>query len=93
MTGREVMDLATAREKYLQSLRISVHEGSISADFMKQLEATLEPFKLGTCPVKVKYRRMELEAEIKLGTQWRVTPSDELINGLKALVDGVELEF
>lgn len=93
MTGREVMDLATAREKYLQSLCISVHERSINADFMNQLEATIEPFKLGTCPVKIKYRRMELEAEIKLGIEWRVTPSDELINGLKTLVDGVELEF
>ncbi|GAA5136518.1 DNA polymerase III subunit alpha [Thalassotalea piscium] len=86
MTGRDIMTIVDARENYVTSLDIHVEKSLISSDFVARLEQTLEPYKEGTCPVRVYYQTDEAQAMLELGVQWRVTPADALLHQLKLLL-------
>ncbi|GEM74084.1 DNA polymerase III subunit alpha [Vibrio sagamiensis] len=95
MSAREVMDLGSAREKYARGLSVSIDVNQIRDDFFEQFTRILEPYKAGTIPVHVYYQRANARARLTLGTEWRVTPSDTLLDDLKQLLGKgqVELEF
>ncbi|MDE1221083.1 DNA polymerase III subunit alpha [Vibrio aestuarianus] len=95
MSAREVMDLGSAREKYARGLSVSIEQSQIDDQFFERFSQILEPHRAGTIPVNVYYQRLEARARLTLGTQWRVTPSDTLLDELKQLLgnDQVELEF
>ncbi|MBY8245661.1 DNA polymerase III subunit alpha [Vibrio fluvialis] len=95
MSAREVMDLGSAREKYARGLSISIEQSQINEQFFERFSQILEPHRAGTVPVNVYYQRPDARARLTLGTEWRVTPSDTLLDELKQLLgnDQVELEF
>ena len=45
----------------------------------------LNPFREGDCPVWINYLKDGAEAKLSLGENWRVQPSDELLNRLHGL--------
>lgn len=95
MSAREVMDLGSAREKFARGLSISILQSQIDQQFFERFSHILEPHRAGTVPVNVYYQRPDARARLTLGTEWRVTPSDTLLEELKQLLghDQVELEF
>ncbi|ENM5826389.1 DNA polymerase III subunit alpha [Vibrio metoecus] len=95
MSAREVMDLGSAREKFSRGLSISILQSQIDQQFFERFSHILEPHRAGTVPVNVYYQRPDARARLTLGTEWRVTPSDTLLDELKQLLgnDQVELEF
>ncbi|MCW8331348.1 DNA polymerase III subunit alpha [Photobacterium sp. SDRW27] len=95
MSAREVLDISEAREKHLRGLAISVTERQIDEQFFERFSQVLEPHRAGTVPVHVYYQRSNARAKLTLGTEWRVTPADQLITDLKILLGEkqVELEF
>jgi len=95
MTAREVMDISEAREKFATGLALKVHQHQIDNGFYDRLLDAMEPCRAGICPVSVLYQRDDVEARFILGTEWRVTPSDQLIAQLRQLVghEQVTLEF
>jgi len=95
MSAREVMDLGNAREKYARGLSISILEEQIDEHFFERFSQILEPHRAGTVPVNVYYQRRDARARLALGVEWRVTPSDTLLDELKQLLGKgqVELEF
>jgi DNA polymerase-3 subunit alpha len=95
MSAREVMDLGAAREKFARGLSVSIEESQIDNEFFERFSRILEPHRAGTVPVHVYYQRNDARARLTLGTEWRVTPSDQLLDDLKQLLGKtqVELEF
>ncbi|EPN0072817.1 DNA polymerase III subunit alpha [Vibrio cholerae] len=95
MSAREVMDLGSAREKFARGLSISILQSQIDQQFFERFSHILEPHRAGTVSVNVYYQRPDARARLTLGTEWRVTPSDTLLDELKQLLghDQVELEF
>ncbi|TKE97600.1 DNA polymerase III subunit alpha [Vibrio kanaloae] len=95
MSAREVMDLGSAREKYARGVSISIDQPQINDQFFERFGQILEPYRAGTVPVNVYYQRADARARLTLGTEWRVTPSDTLLDELKQLLGNsqVELEF
>jgi DNA polymerase-3 subunit alpha len=95
MSAREILDLGEAREKYARGLSVSIIQSQIDEQFFERFARTLEPHKAGTVPVHIYYQRADARAKIELGTEWRVTPNDSLLDELKQLLgkDQVELEF
>lgn len=95
MSAREVMDLGSAREKYARGLSVSIQQSQINEQFFERFSHILAPHRAGTVPVNVYYQRPDARARLTLGTEWRVTPSDTLLDELKQLLgkDQVELEF
>ncbi|SJZ68466.1 DNA polymerase III subunit alpha [Vibrio cincinnatiensis] len=95
MSAREVMDLGSAREKYARGLSIAIEQSQIDERFFERFSQILEPHRAGTVPVKVYYQRSDARVRLTLGTEWRVTPNDTLLDELQQLLgkDQVELEF
>lgn len=95
MSAREVMSLGDAREKYARGLSVSVTDAQINNQFFERFSQILEPNRAGTVPVNVYYQRADARVKLVLGTEWRVTPTDQLMDDLKSLLgeQQVELEF
>ncbi len=92
-----IYEFERAREMLASHLR--VHARSVpppdAALFSNQLKEVLAPFRGGNCPLQVRYRGATAVAELLLGPEWRVHPSDELLRRLERLfgADGVEVVY
>lgn len=95
MSARELLDINDARERFARAIRISLDEQQIDDRFFPRLCEILEPARAGVCPVQVNYRRSGSRVRLTLGTEWRVTPTDQLIDDLRVLLgrERVELVF
>ncbi|MCS3458140.1 MULTISPECIES: DNA polymerase III subunit alpha [Aeromonas] len=95
MSARELLDINDARERFARAIRISLDEQRIDERFFQRFSEILEPARAGVCPVQVHYRRPGSRVRLTLGTEWRVTPTDQLIDDLRVLLgrERVELVF
>lgn len=95
MSARELLDINDARERFARAIRIYLDEQRIDERFFPRLCEILEPARAGVCPVQVNYRRPGSRVRLTLGTEWRVTPTDQLIDDLRVLLgrERVELVF
>ncbi|WP_223956392.1 DNA polymerase III subunit alpha [Aeromonas caviae] len=95
MSARELLDINDARERFARAIRISLDEQRIDERFFPRLCEILEPARAGVCPVQVNYRRPGSRVRLTLATEWRVTPTDQLIDDLRVLLgrERVELVF
>lgn len=83
MRAKEIYDIAQARERFAKHLTVAVDQTHAANGFIGNLQRVLTPFKEGTCPVVLDYRKDDACAEIPLGQEWRVHPTDELLNRLR----------
>jgi DNA polymerase-3 subunit alpha len=60
-----------------------------------KLMEVLEPFKGGGCPVGIGYTSTVAKANLQLGDEWRVHPTDELVARLTALLgkEAIEVRY
>ncbi|MGR7920552.1 DNA polymerase III subunit alpha [Zobellella denitrificans] len=95
MSAREVLDINEARERFARGLQLNIDKSQIDQGFFTQLLDILTPVRAGVCPVRVTYHRPGARAQLQLGTEWRVTPTDQMLEALKQLLgrDKVELIF
>ncbi|MBY6064779.1 DNA polymerase III subunit alpha [Pseudidiomarina sediminum] len=95
MTAREVMTITGIREQYAKGLRITVRPEHLEGKALQQLLQTLEPYKGGACPLVFDYHRTDVKATYNAGTEWFVTPEDELLYELEQQLGAqhVTLEF
>jgi DNA polymerase-3 subunit alpha len=95
MTGREVMDINQAREKYARALVLDLTSLWCKSDNIDALENVLTPYNQGTCPVEIRYIHPDAEARFTVSPLWYVTPDDQLLYSLRELLvdQRVKLEF
>ncbi|WP_042145970.1 MULTISPECIES: DNA polymerase III subunit alpha [unclassified Pseudoalteromonas] len=94
MTAREVCKIEQVREKRIRNIKMKVKMQDIDGKFFDKLQNVLEPYKYGTCPIIIEYERPDIISELSLGTQWCVTPSDDLLHKLGQLAaQDIDLEF
>jgi len=94
MTAREVCKIEQVREKRIRNIKMKVKMQNIDSKFFDKLQNVLEPYKYGTCPIIIEYERPDIISELSLGTQWCVTPSDDLLHKLGQLAaQDIDLEF
>ncbi|MBE2896129.1 DNA polymerase III subunit alpha [Pasteurellaceae bacterium HPA106] len=95
MNVRELQTLDQARTRYAKSLALSVSESVLTPHFVSELKNTLSPHSEGVLPVHIYYHSRHGRARLHLGTQWRITPNDTLLDHLYAMLgeQQVELEF
>ncbi len=85
MVAEELLSVDEARAQFARGLEIDV-EGPISGHLDQDLAAALQPYRRGRTPVIVRYRNQQAQALIRLGEDWQVMPSAELL----AAVHGLE---
>ena len=95
MSVRDLMTLDDARSRYAKSLAISLEEKQITPNFIKQLKGILEPAIGGSLPINIYYLGSQGRALLKMGVQWSITPTDEVLYRLTEMLgeNAVELEF
>lgn len=82
----EVYDVEKAREHFARGLTIKLDQVRAANGFINSLESVLTPFCEGACPIYLDYHNDQSVAKINLGEQWRVHPTDELLNRLSQLM-------
>ena len=95
MSADNMMEIEQARERNCQSVKVILKQQGFSSNLMKELKNTLGEWQHGTTPVRICYYAATAMAELELGTVWRVTPSDKLLQQLESLLgpENVELAF
>jgi DNA polymerase-3 subunit alpha len=84
MVADEIMEVDEARAKFAQRLEIEVGT-TVGEDFDRDLAAAIHPYRPGQTPVIVRYQNSQAHALLKLGEDWQVAPSADLL----AAIDGV----
>jgi len=85
MSARAIYDMEQAREHFAKRLVINVEAVRAGNGFVGELERTLSPFREGVCPVVLDYLGLGARAQLSLGEEWRVRPTDELLHRLGEL--------
>jgi DNA polymerase-3 subunit alpha len=80
VTAERIYDLAGARTRFAQGLRL-VCNGQSSG---RKLAEMLAPYKVqeGGCPVWVDYHNQDARCRVRLGENWRVRLDDRLLESL-----------
>ncbi len=94
-----LMTLGEARGRFARALQLKLNGevgqagGAIAA--AERLQTMLAPFREGECPIRVRYRNAEAEADFPLGPGWRVRPDDSLLESLREWLppDSVEVIY
>jgi DNA polymerase-3 subunit alpha len=98
LTVEKLYSMEQAREAFARGIQLKwnlVEQELQAGVFVAKLKAVLQPFKGGACLVGLTYTSTQAKADLQLGDEWRVNPTDELLLRLKALVgaDGMEIRY
>ncbi|QYJ87303.1 DNA polymerase III subunit alpha [Shewanella mesophila] len=95
MTARNIIDMGEARSHFAQAVEVDVESDSIDNQWLERFEQALLPWKQGSVPVVINYAQPQAKAQFKLGDEWRVNPTDELMLALETLTgsDKVRIVF
>lgn len=96
--GSTVKTLLDARQSNVKALELSLQNADFNggSGFSSEFKHLLEPSRLnGRCPVLIDYQRDGAKGQLRLGSEWQIQPSDELIQRLKDRFgdDSVQLNF
>ncbi len=97
MRVEQIFNIEQARGRFAKYLLIGWNSAAqaASVDFTRQLQALIEPFKGGPCPVFIDYQAASARTRLRLGEVWRVYPSDTLLDQLTKRIgaDRVKLVY
>ncbi|MDX1608594.1 MAG: DNA polymerase III subunit alpha, partial [Halofilum sp. (in: g-proteobacteria)] len=83
--ARDLYTIDEARERFARAVCLQVSAGAAGNGFVDHLQETLHPFREGNTPVRIDYRGPEGSAVLNLGDEWRIHPTDELLQRLRQL--------
>ena len=86
MVAERIFDIDEARSHFSKCIMINVTQPQFHNGFINHFADVLAPFKEGGCPVVLHYESDQAVAEISLGNEWVVNPSDELLHRLHTLL-------
>jgi DNA polymerase III subunit alpha len=90
----EITNLTMVRNRMAKRVMIPVHAQKDVDQLLARLPHIIQPYVGGTCPIVIVYHTDKAQAQLKLGQDWCVEPSDELIEKLNVLShDVVSVEY
>ncbi len=90
ITASAIFDITQARENFSRCVEISLDKTRSNGDWSDsgmttQLTDVLQTYREGRCPVCIQYNSGTEITRLSLGEDWRVQPSDELLNRLQSV--------
>jgi len=85
---KDIYDFDSALALYARRLIIHLNVNAMDKSFVSRLKNVLTPFCDGRCPVVIHYEGKSAGAPLILGKDWRVNPSEMLLERLKDLLAG-----
>ncbi|MBL1322069.1 MAG: DNA polymerase III subunit alpha [Methylophaga sp.] len=94
-TAETVYNITRAREMCGKSLRITLDNKTGIADVVAPMQTVLTPFRDGLTTIELEYINKEARTLIRLGDDWKVSPTDSLIADLLKLpmVNAVKMKY
>jgi len=94
-TADTVYDITRAREMCGRALVISVADKGGSQEWIASLQHVLADYQGGLIPLEINYKNNNAKTRIRLGEDWKVTPTDSLLSELATLevVDAVTMKY
>ncbi|TAN67891.1 MAG: DNA polymerase III subunit alpha [Methylobacter sp.] len=95
LSVEKLYSMEQAREVFARSIQLVWNAADYDCEaggFVAKLSAVLEPFKGGGCPVGISYTSKVAKANLQLGDEWRVHPTDELVARLRSLLGSGAVE-
>ncbi|WP_150049372.1 DNA polymerase III subunit alpha [Methylomonas rhizoryzae] len=86
MTAEKLYSIGEAREAFARALVVQWDSRTSAPGFLEQFKQTLQAYRGGQCPVVLDYRTHGAKANLQLGEDWRVRPSDDLLEKLRRLL-------
>jgi DNA polymerase-3 subunit alpha len=91
MRAKTIYDITEAREVFSRCLEIDVDRSRMNGEWSdagmtRELTSVLQTYREGRCPVCISYNNGNEVSRIRLGEEWRVQPTDELLGRLERLV-------
>ncbi|MGI9279084.1 MAG: DNA polymerase III subunit alpha [Endozoicomonas sp.] len=80
--AKKALNLIDARSYYARRLLLDLSCHQVDREFHSKMSGLLGQHP-GRLPVQVNYSREDASASLQLGEQWNVSPSDELVQGIK----------
>ncbi len=81
--ARNILDIIQARVNHVEALRITWTEQSVTQSEIQILANYMEPFRGDGCDVVIGFDTDQAHGDIRLGSNWRICPDDELIHELQ----------
>jgi DNA polymerase-3 subunit alpha len=80
--AQECFDIDQARAQFARRLILDVRPEQTQNGLIHQLQKALTPYREGKCNVYIKYQRQDAAAVLKMGDEWKIQPTDELMHRL-----------
>ena len=88
MIAASVEDLVDVREGLARHLLLEVEAAAARNGLVARLKEIIEPFRQGRTPVCVHYHGEGACGRIRLGPEWQVRPSEDLLLRLREALGG-----
>ncbi|QSX41874.1 DNA polymerase III subunit alpha [Shewanella cyperi] len=95
MTARNIIDISEARSHFATALEVDLDAEAIAPALLDKFAELVGPWRQGAVPMLINYRQAQASGQFRLGDDWRVNPSDELVLALQTLLgpDKVRIVF
>ncbi len=85
MSAEKLYNMDQARAAFSKRLVIDVNAEQAGNGFVEELKEILSPAAQGKCPVFLHYQGQGAEAEIVLGDDWKISPTNTVLERLSRL--------
>lgn len=82
---QQLYDLEAMRIARARGLLLDCREIELKPELITHLHQYLQPHRPGRCPVAIQYAGNGVEARLRLGDEWRVRPTNSLLENLQEL--------
>jgi len=83
MLAESIQSIYDARCSKISNLELVVTGDPDNDGWVDRLQSSINPYLEGNCRLKIDYSLPRARGNLRLGSQWRVQPRDELISRLR----------
>ena len=81
--ARKVLDFPQARVRYVEALRINWVNNDVTEKDVNVLSDFMKPYIGDGCDVVITFSTERAQGDIRLGSNWKIMPDDQLIHELQ----------
>ncbi len=85
MSAEDIYNISQARTALATKLFVDIDAELAQNGFVEELKEILEPAGRGRCLVYLNYKNEAAQAEITLGEEWKIDPSDHVLDSLSQM--------
>jgi DNA polymerase-3 subunit alpha len=85
LSAEDVYDMDSARARFARSIVLGLSQTDVCDDLLSNLHAMLQPYRHGPARLYFKYRREDSVSILPCSDEWKLAPTDELLEQLRSI--------